>query len=507
MILAAFLGLALLYLPNWIVTNYERANSLGSIWGTLYLIVVGAGALLLFGSLGWTIWKLWGNSVSKKLKRKRRNKNPSELSRDQKQREIEENLETIGQLRDADGNLLLQEEIDPLVRELKNKRQSQTLEIVAFGTISSGKSSILNLLAGREVFQTDVRGGTTITRNEIPWPSADKVYLVDTPGLGEVDGESHVMIAAESAKDADLIIVVVDGPVRESEFRLLEKLGGMEKRVIICLNKSDWYSDEDRQKLIDQIARQTKNFVQEEDIVAVRAETSFRTRKRVMTDGTETEEKIEVPPDIDPLGDRMIKIVKRDGKELLMANVLLQSRGLVEKAREKVKSSLDERAWKLVDKYMWGAGGLAAVSPWPVVDLAAGCAVSTKMIVDLAEVYQQKVDLETAGKWLGEMSKNLIGVVGATGASVGVAAIVSSLVKSVPVAGTIAGGLLQGIVQALITKWIGATFIEYFRNEMQTPEGGLAGIARRQWEHVTSINELRRLVQTAREKMRGGKDE
>ena len=186
-----------------------------------------------------------------------------------------------------------------------------------------------------------------------------------------------------------------------------------------------------------------------------------------------------------------------------MANVLLQSRGLVEKARDKVKKSLDEKAWRTVDKYMWGAGGLAAVSPWPLVDLAAGCAVSTKMIVDLSDIYGQKVDLETAAKWLGEMGKNLIGVVGATGASVGVAAIVGSMVKTVPIAGTIAGGVLQGAVQALITKWIGATFIEYFRNEMQTPEGGLAGLARRQWENVTSINEIRQLVRAARDKFRG----
>jgi len=36
---------------------------------------------------------------------------------------------------------------------------------------------------------------------------------------------------------------------------------------------------------------------------------------------------------------------------------------------------------------------------------------------------------------------------------------------------------------------------------MQTPEGGLAGLARRKWEVVTSVDELRKLVQTAREKL------
>ena len=166
-----------------------------------------------------------------------------------------------------------------------------------------------------------------------------------------------------------------------------------------------------------------------------------------------------IEANIDPLAQRMVQIVNRDGKDLLMANLLLQSRGLVEKARGRVKDSLDRRAWEIVDKYMWGAGGVAALSPFPAIDLIAGSAISTKMIIDLAEVYQQKVDLDTASKWLGEMGKNLIGVLGAQGATVAVSAVVASLIKSIPIAGTIAGGVLQGAVQALITKSVSYTHL------------------------------------------------
>jgi len=180
---------------------------------------------------------------------------------------------------------------------------------------------------------------------------------------------------------------------------------------------------------------------------------------------------------------------------------LLQSRGLVEKARSRVQESIDKKAWSIVDKYMWGAGGVAAINPFPLVDLAAGTAISSKMILDLAEVYQQKVDLQTASQWLSEMGKNLVGFLGAQGASIAVTSVAASLIKTVPLAGTIAGGVLQGAVQALITKWIGAVFIEYFRNEMNAPEGGLAGLARRQWDVVTSVDELRKLVQSARSKL------
>jgi small GTP-binding protein len=426
------------------------------------------------------------------------------MTTSEKAHEIDENLEQIEALRSRTAlDDRLENEIDPLVRELEAKRTAQTLEIVAFGTISSGKSSVLNLLAGRDVFQTDARGGTTVTRNEIPWPGLDKVTLVDTPGLGEIDGELRIAISAECAKDADLVLIVVDGPIRESEHQLIKKLGQMEKRVIICLNKTDWYAPADREKLLGQIARQTQGVVAPKDIVAIQAESGLRIRRRVLTDGTTVDEHVEIPPAIEPLAERMLSVLKKEGKELLMANLLLQSRGLVEKARVRVKDSIDQKAWSLVDKYMWGAGGIAAVSPFPLVDLIAGSAISTKMIVDLAEIYQQKVDLQTASRWLREMGKNLVGFLGGYGASVATASVVASLIKSVPFAGTIAGGALQGVVQALITKWIGAVFIEYFRNEMQAPEGGLSGLARRQWEKVTTADEIRKLVQAARDKLKG----
>ena len=44
----------------------------------------------------------------------------------------------------------------------------------------------------------------------------------------------------------------------------------------------------------------------------------------------EQEEEVPVEPDIGPLAQRMMSIVERDGRDLLLANLLLQSRGLVD---------------------------------------------------------------------------------------------------------------------------------------------------------------------------------
>jgi uncharacterized protein (DUF697 family) len=181
-----------------------------------------------------------------------------------------------------------------------------------------------------------------------------------------------------------------------------------------------------------------------------------------------------------------------------LANLLLQSRGLYDDARKRVEAALDKRAWEIVDRYMWGAGGAAALSPLPIVDLAAGGAISIKMVVELARVYRQEMDLEAAVNLVGQLGKNLIGILGVSAATPAVTSAVASLLKTVPGAGTIAGGALQGLVQAVITRWIGAVFIVYFKNEMQQPEGGLASLARREWHRVTRADELRKLLKSAR---------
>ncbi|MDA0658716.1 MAG: DUF697 domain-containing protein [Planctomycetota bacterium] len=499
-VVLAAVGALLIYVPGVLVEKYQIVKELGSFWGGLYLAVVGTGAIALLASGGGGVGKMWGAARRKRQRRMRRAKNPSQLSRDELTAEMQHNLDAAAQVATADDtNSLVRQELTPEISRLLAKREAQQLEIVAFGTISSGKSSLLNMLAGREVFSTDLRGGTTMQRNEIPWPGHDRITLVDTPGLGEVDGSQRASIAADAAIDADMVLLVVDGPLRQTEFELLQKLHAMEKRILICLNKEDWYAPSERDELIQQIQEQTTAIVQSEDVVALRSRSTSRRRVRILPDGSQAEEEVTIPPEIQPLADRMLRIVKRNGTDLLMANLLLQSRGLMDEAKLRVRESLDQRAWQIVEWYMWRAGGAAALSPFPFVDLAVGCAISTKMVVDLARVYRQDIDFNLASQLLGQQGKNLISILGTNAIQPAIAMMVGSLLKTVPGVGTLTGGALQGIVQALVTRWIGAVFIEYFKQESADPGAGLAEITRQQWGRMTSIEELRRLVANARQ--------
>lgn len=499
LLVLACAGFILLCLPQWLVEQYQAIKDIGRGWTITYFTVVGIGAVLLLVSTLWILAHLLWRSRQKSQRRERRNRNPSELSAEQKQREIDENLAALLAYEgDLNGSDRLRQELAPLISELEEKREERTLEIVAFGTVSSGKSSLLNALAGRDVFVTDARGGTTLRRNEIPWPGIDQVLLVDTPGLGEVDDSEHAHLSAAAAANADLVLLVVDGPLRDSEYQLLRRLVAMEKRVILCLNKADWYAPDEQDALLGQLAQQVKGAIDRQDVVAVRSMPAKRKRVRLLPDGTQEEEEVAVPPNIAPLATRMLEVIRQDGSDLLLANLLLQSRGLFESARARVEAALDKRAWELVDRYMWGAGGAAAISPLPLLDLAAGSTVSIKMVVDLARVYHQDVDFQLAVNLLAQLGKNLLGILGVSAATPAVTAVVASLMKTVPGAGTIAGGVLQGFVQALITRWIGAVFINYFKNEMKLPEGGMAALARREWDKVTAADELRKLIKSAR---------
>jgi small GTP-binding protein len=468
--------------------------------GWAYLAVVGLGALVLLGLTTWTIWKVWQNTRTKHRDEGRRAKNPSQLSPADRRAELEDNIEA-GRDYAATGGIsdAVRGEIERAVAEMEEKREAEEIEIVAFGAISSGKSSLLNALAGRDVFRTGVVGGTTTTHSQIDWPGSDRVVLTDTPGLAEVAGEVRSREAAEVAKDADLVLMVIDGPIRDFEHELLETLAQMGKRIVICLNKADWFTADERAELCDQIAEQVQGLVAAEDVVSVRSRPVERPIVRVLADGTQEEGTVTEPPDIQPLADRIVTIVRNEGDSLLLANLLMQSRGLVDDAKERVLATIDEEAKRVIDRYMWAAAGVTGANPVPLLDIAGGTAVTVKMVLDLAAIYKQKIDSETIIEMLSQMTKSLIAMLGASAAAPALVGSIGSLLKSIPGVGYIAGGILVGLAQALVTRWIGRVFMQYFRNEMQAPAGGIAELARRQWSEITKPEQLRKLIVQGRQ--------
>ena len=453
-----------------------------------YLVAVGALGAGLAVYIVFKTFQMWRRSRRKV----RPQKLPSAMTDQQIRSEIgKRRCEAAEYLSSVPGPE--REELAGRLDQEQSKYASETLEIAAFGTISSGKSSVLNALLGQQVFVTDARGGTTVRRNESDWPGHGKLRLVDTPGLGEMHGAERASAAVASARSADLILYVTDGVLRDFEYDVLRQLAPLEKRIIVCINKEDTFSSRDVEGLLAQLRSQLKEIVPASDFVAVRANPASRVRIRITPEGEEREELVTTEPDVSALAERMMEIIHREGSRLLLANLLIRARGLVAETKNRVAAQLDREARDVVGRYMWQAGGAAALSPFPLLDLAAGLGISYKMVLDIAAIYRQKIDLESAREMVAQAGKNLVASAGAALATPSVAALGASALKAIPGAGTIAGGLLQGLVQALVTRWIGLVFSDYFRQEMSSE--ALPALAKAKWSEVTRPAELARLVQ------------
>lgn len=117
------------------------------------------------------------------------------------------------------------------------------IKTVILGKTNAGKSSLLNALAREErAIVTDIEGTTRDILEEHINLGDVQLNLIDTAGIRDTDDiveKIGVNKARDYAKDADLIIYVVDASraLDENDKEILELI--KDKKVIVLLNKSD----------------------------------------------------------------------------------------------------------------------------------------------------------------------------------------------------------------------------------------------------------------------------
>ncbi len=116
--------------------------------------------------------------------------------------------------------------------------QELQTRLAIVGPVNSGKSTLFNYLQGRKLSATGAVPGTTQGVVEHP---LGPLYLVDTPGFGEVWGVDRATIAQQAAQKADVIVLLLDAVagVRQSDQELWEDLHALRRPVIVALNKID----------------------------------------------------------------------------------------------------------------------------------------------------------------------------------------------------------------------------------------------------------------------------
>lgn len=139
---------------------------------------------------------------------------------------------------------LLMKDIQKLIDSADDGRvMKEGINTVILGKPNAGKSSLLNALLGEErAIVTDIAGTTRDILQETVQLQGISLNIMDTAGIRDTEDvieKIGVDKAIRHAKEADLIIYVIDSsiPLDENDSEILKIM--KEKQSIILLNKSD----------------------------------------------------------------------------------------------------------------------------------------------------------------------------------------------------------------------------------------------------------------------------
>ena len=372
-------------------------------------------------------------------KKKSRRDEPREISQQALQDEL---LESAQQ--GIDVSQALEE-----IHEQRRRRSTGEIFIAVYGEVSAGKSSLVKALLPEAEIDTDARAGTTTTIRHYAWesPSGDRVVISDLPGFNLEDDSE----ALEETRRAHLVIFLCDGDLTSSQAKQLEFLRGLDKPLVLALNKSDRYSNEELEAVLQSLSDKTG--LQGGNVVATRSGGREEVI-RLLGEGIEQRETRERHPDIDQLRKTVQRHLDQD-RELMES---LRETAVLTLASEKLDEARDrhraQQAEDLVAKYSKRAvlGALAAVAPGS--DLVIQGVLATRLIRELSRLYDvpvKEIEIESFLQLAGNKVKNMTALT---------LAIAGNAFKAFPGIGTISGGVIHAVAYGMIFDSLGRAAAE-----------------------------------------------
>jgi small GTP-binding protein len=359
-------------------------------------------------------------------------------------------------------------------RDIEANLARGEIQVVVFGTGSAGKTSLVNAIMGRIVGEVNAPMGTTQVGETYCLRLKGlerKILITDTPGILEpgVEGTEREQLARALATEADLLLFVVDNDLRRSEYEPLRGLAEIGKRSLLVLNKTDLYTDTDRDVILGRLRSRVRSFIATNDVVAIAANPQIAK--------LETGETFQPEPDIIPLLRRVASILRAEGEDLIADNILLQSLRLGEEARKLIDSQRRRQADKVIVRYQWIGAGVVSVTPLPVVDLLATAAVNAQMVVEIGKIYGCDLNMERGKELALSLGKTIAGL----GIVKGAIQLLSTALQ-LNVTTFVVGRAIQGVTAAYLTRIAGKSFIEYFRHDQDWGDGGMTEVVQQQFQ-------------------------
>lgn len=332
--------------------------------------------------------------------------------------------------------------------ELARRREGGRLFIAMFGEASAGKSSLVKALVPEAEPETAVTAGTTRTVRHYRWSlaSGDAIELADVPGSG--DDRELGEAALEEAVRAHLVVYVCEGDLSRSQFADVETLAAIGKPLVVAINKADWYTEADLQRIVARLAERLAHLAPPPAVVPVVAGGTERVL-HLDDEGREVAFERPRPPRVEPLRDALQARLESDSR-LLDA---LRDASVFRLAATRLKDAAAQRrrdaADKVVSDYTKKAviGALAAVSPG--MDVLIQGYLGTSLVKALCKLYDipaREIDiqrfLDIAQNYVGRALPLLLAISG-------------NVLKAFPGAGTVAGGLVHAVAYGIIFDAMG----------------------------------------------------
>jgi uncharacterized protein len=332
--------------------------------------------------------------------------------------------------------------------ELARRRDGGRLFIAMFGEASAGKSSLVRSLVPEAEPETGVAAGTTRAVQHYQWSmaSGDVVELADVPGAG--DERALGEAALEEAVRAHLVIYVCDGDLSRSQFADVETLAAVGKPLVVAVNKADWYSEEDLQRIVARLAERLAHLEPPPAVVPVVAGGTERVLQ-LDAEGREVARERPRLPRVEPLREALQERLESDPEAL----DALRDASVFRLAAVQLETAAGQRrradAAKIVSDYTKKAviGALAAVTPGTDVLIQGYLGTSlVKALCKLYDVPARDIDiqrfLDIAQGYVGRALPLLLAISG-------------NVLKAFPGVGTVAGGLVHAVAYGIIFDAMG----------------------------------------------------
>lgn len=403
------------------------------------------------------------------------------------------------------------------------KLEQSVVQIAAFGMVGRGKSSLLNALLGREVFQTGPLHGVTRAVDTAEWrieidpnargtdagapvrasfPStgAARVQLVDTPGIDEVDGETRERLAKQVAEQSDLILFAIAGDITAVEHAALAQLREVGKPILLVFNKIDQYPDADREAIYRKLCSdRLRQLLTPDEIVLVAAAPLVRQATR-RPDGTARVTSECGAPHVEPLKAKILEVLDREGKALIALNSMLYADAASTRILTQ-KVAIRKRA---AERAIWRAtmtkAAAVALNPVTVLDLCSGAVVDVATILALSRLYGIEMTqpaaialLQRIGLAMGGLSASEFVAMLGLGSLKSLLGVATPATGGAAIAPYLSVAIAQASVAGVSTYAIGQVTREYLVNGASWGPDGPKAVVRRILDSLDETSILHRI--------------